>query len=667
MLVQVRWFVWSGVLALALPWAGLAQEAGSVGADGVEARTGPGSRYEAWRTFSRGEAVQVLERRGAWLRVRVPGWVDDRHVALDAGGETGRVTAEALNVRGEPAGKVMQWLARGDQVSVRGRRGHWMQIDSHTWVAAGSVRLEQQQGPPVPPQDEVLDEGLPLDIVPPQQQEIEPPPPIEPPSLPPEPLPIEPLPIEPLPIEPLPIEPPVVTDVPQLPVTDPQGLPVVPAVNDGRAALRLLQGVPALGQAFRGELSGPDREARAAALLTELLGSERSALHARHGARFVSPAALDEAVEELRLRARQDPDLARALARRDGLLAPPQDDLLCGVYRLEGKQGPARLIVSRGSGQDLEVRREELTPEGTVSAVKTGFGRLDGDELEVTYASSRSALEQLQALYEDVGTVVVPGAKYELDLRTGRIRGRHYARGQAVQDPGVKEEGWRADRVEPVAGVYDLMPGYLIGKDPIELVVRARPDGRYDLVRTTRKGPREVEILEGEGTLEGRELKASFGGGYTVHEDGRIDGRVAGHSWGEKGWKRSVVRPLVGEYVLRPTWYAFGKKPPIALQVREGGPQGGTGGQLLVTRQAEGQALQRGVATVRGRRMEVQFEDGTRARYEVREDGKIEGAHRVSSREEAKSEGGWRQDLHVDPRWFEAAIGEGTSGPTSAR
>lgn len=664
---KIRWVVAPAFLALVCSAHTLAgEEVATITAESTPARVGAGTKFDAWRTFNKGESLPVIGRRGEWLRVRVPGYVDDRYVELAGDGKTGRVTAEALNVRGAPnKGPIMQWLARGDAVQVRGHRGHWMEIDSHTYVETAATSLgapaqepapqtyegmgpddgesevdgEESPVPPVAIPDETdLDEGLPLDLVPPVQ------------------------PIEPLPIEPLP----PVLDVPQLPLPNPPELPAVQSGArplDGAAALRPIQGVPALAGAFQTELGGADREARAGALLEELLGPDRAALRARYAARFASPAALDEALDELRLRARRDPQLLSSLAARSGREQAPQDDLLVGTYRLDGKEGAARLTISRGEGEDLQVRREELGPNGAVSAVKTGFARLKKDDLEVTYANSRGALQQLQQTYDDVGIVIVPEARYELDLRTGRIRGRHYPRGTHVQDAGNKEEGCRIDRAEPVAGVYDLESGAPVGgNDPIELVVRARPDGRYDLVRTTRKGPRQVDILEGEGTLVGRELQTTFGD-YTVREDGRIQGRAKGKAFGESGWKRGVVRPLAGEYVLRPTWYAFGKKPPIALSISETAQAG----RLVVTRQAEGEAPQRGEARANGRKLEVRFEDGTRARYEVREDGKIEGAHQASPRDEQKSEGGWRSETEADPRWFDAALANRQGAPTLAR
>ena len=638
-----------------------AQDGGRVSADSLAVRTGPGARYEAWKTLKKDDSVQALERRGAWVKIRVEGWVDDRHLELQPDGSAGKVTAQALNVRAAPAGQVMQWLARGDQVKVLGKRSHWTRIESHGWVEAAGLALP----PAAPPRQQTPEvaagpgDGLPLDLVPvvtpvedldvrpteitplgtsPVQEPVAQVPGVEP-ITPAEVAPVEITPAEITPVEITPAE--ITREEPQAPAP----------LADGPTALRLLGAVPALARAFAPELAAPQGEEQAQRLLPELLGAPRPQLHAAHGARFRSPAELDQALDELRLRAREDPALAAALAARSGLEAAPEADPLAGTWTLESKGGPVRLTLCRCQGEDFSVRREELGPDGAVKASKTGFARLKKDELTVTYASSRGALEELQQLYQDVGTVLVPGAEYELDLRAGRIRGRHWARGKASGDVGVREEGWRAERIEPVAGVYDLEPGYLIGKDPIELEVRPRADGRWDLVRTTRKGPGHVDVLEGTATLKGRELQASFGGSYEVRQDGRIEGRVNGNSWGESGWKRSVVRPLSGRYELRPTWYAFGKKPPIALTIEELPT-----GDVLVVRQAEGQPEQVGQARVKGRELEVRFEDGARGSYEVREDGRIQGSHTASSRAESRSEGGWRQDLRVDPAWFDRAV-----------
>jgi len=227
----------------------------------------------------------------------------------------------------------------------------------------------------------------------------------------------------------------------------------------------------------------------------------------------------------------------------------------------------------------------------------------------------------------------------------------------------------------PFAGTYALDGG-------ARLEVAFGPEG-YDVVRTPAEGP----ALTGFGDLDGDTLKVRFGvdrglaaalstvhaappeaapvAEYEVAGGGR---RIEGELWPEgregdrekeRGWRESVVAPVTGTFALEPG-YLLGKKP-IRLVVSDN--PNGAGVRVVRETLRDGEWTERleGFGRVEGRRITVQLHDAewtplTRARYEVREDGRIRGQLESNSWRES----GWREGsipplagrYRLEPSWY---------------
>jgi SH3-like domain-containing protein len=106
-------------------------------------RVGPGTQHAVQWRLSRGYPLQVIARRGAWLKVRDfehdSGWVHRRVT----GKSTHKVVrAPVANLRSQPriAGRLLGRLERGDIVKRLARRGDWVRVERdgglRGWVAA---------------------------------------------------------------------------------------------------------------------------------------------------------------------------------------------------------------------------------------------------------------------------------------------------------------------------------------------------------------------------------------------------------------------------------------------------------------------------------------------------------------------------------------------------
>ena len=124
------WFLALFMLLLAMP-AAHAREMVSAARDGVMLRSGPSPRAAANWTVDRGYPLQVLGRKGAWLRVR--DFENDRAWVLSA--RTSRQahvvsTTRALNVRSTPSprARVVAKAGYGDVLRTLERRGEWVKV-----------------------------------------------------------------------------------------------------------------------------------------------------------------------------------------------------------------------------------------------------------------------------------------------------------------------------------------------------------------------------------------------------------------------------------------------------------------------------------------------------------------------------------------------------------
>ncbi|MCY1234704.1 Bacterial SH3 domain protein [compost metagenome] len=118
-----------------------AREMVSVARGEVNMRSGPGTRYDALWGLSRGYPLSVVNRRGAWIKVRDfekdEGWVlrsltnrVPHHV----------VRAGVANLRSTPStrGRILGKARYGDVLRTLARRGDWIKV-RHERGATGWV------------------------------------------------------------------------------------------------------------------------------------------------------------------------------------------------------------------------------------------------------------------------------------------------------------------------------------------------------------------------------------------------------------------------------------------------------------------------------------------------------------------------------------------------
>ena len=122
--------------------------AAEVSVDGLELRSGSSSQSPVLQTLRQGTPVKIIEARGSWGRVEIPGqvrlWVFGDYVQ---GAPEGRITANKVRLRNRPTtggnSKVVAHLNKGDSVTVHTSTGDWKQISSRkatpAWVRLSGV------------------------------------------------------------------------------------------------------------------------------------------------------------------------------------------------------------------------------------------------------------------------------------------------------------------------------------------------------------------------------------------------------------------------------------------------------------------------------------------------------------------------------------------------
>jgi uncharacterized protein YgiM (DUF1202 family) len=122
--------------------------AAEVSVDGLELRSGPSSQSPVLQTLRQATPVKIVEARGSWGRVEIPGqvrlWVFGDYVQ---GTPEGRITANKVRLRNRPTtgenSKVVAHLNKGDSVTVHTSTGDWKQISSRkatpAWVRLSGV------------------------------------------------------------------------------------------------------------------------------------------------------------------------------------------------------------------------------------------------------------------------------------------------------------------------------------------------------------------------------------------------------------------------------------------------------------------------------------------------------------------------------------------------
>lgn len=129
--------------------AGEAAYVGELTGDRVRIRAGGSLNHQILTHVSTGHKVLVREKKGDWLRIRVPSsvslWISAKYVKVDADGKAGAVTGDRVNVRARKVnGDIMGQVNRGDRVIVRGRDGDWLRIappeQASAWIFAKYVK-----------------------------------------------------------------------------------------------------------------------------------------------------------------------------------------------------------------------------------------------------------------------------------------------------------------------------------------------------------------------------------------------------------------------------------------------------------------------------------------------------------------------------------------------
>ena len=123
-----------------------AQELVSVRSPTVNLRAGPGTDTEVLWKLSRGYPLQVLERKGTWLRVQDfegdEGWIA-RSVTSEARYHV--VKVKAANLRSGPGTQhaLVGSVGYGDVLRTTRRQGEWVQVQNpkggNAWVASSLV------------------------------------------------------------------------------------------------------------------------------------------------------------------------------------------------------------------------------------------------------------------------------------------------------------------------------------------------------------------------------------------------------------------------------------------------------------------------------------------------------------------------------------------------
>lgn len=142
-----------------------ASGSGSVTADSLRVRKGPGTNHQIIGSFNSGQAIEILGYNGNWAEVRTAnlrGWVSKEYISskeskaivapTPSAKTSGTVTATSLNVRDKPslnASKVGQ-LSYGAEVTVHSQSNGWAEITyagTNAWVSAEYLKIGKKPAP----------------------------------------------------------------------------------------------------------------------------------------------------------------------------------------------------------------------------------------------------------------------------------------------------------------------------------------------------------------------------------------------------------------------------------------------------------------------------------------------------------------------------------------
>jgi N-acetylmuramoyl-L-alanine amidase len=127
---------------------------GKVLKDNVNIRARADKNAEVIAQLKKGDTVEVLDRKGEWLRITAPAtakcYVSSKFI------KDGVITGDAINVRCGPGTNFRDIgkLSKGDKVAVVETKGEWSQIQPTAncsgWVAAELIEVSVPTPPPAP-------------------------------------------------------------------------------------------------------------------------------------------------------------------------------------------------------------------------------------------------------------------------------------------------------------------------------------------------------------------------------------------------------------------------------------------------------------------------------------------------------------------------------------
>ncbi|TCN24597.1 SH3 domain-containing protein [Mesobacillus foraminis] len=124
---------------------------GTVTADSLKIRNGPGTSFPSIGSLSYGQTVEISERNGDWRKIRtseIEGWVSSEYLHSDEPQQSGpeedlkkSFATDHVNVRNSPSlnGEVVGRIAREEQVSVIRKERNWTEIrynGMNAWVSS---------------------------------------------------------------------------------------------------------------------------------------------------------------------------------------------------------------------------------------------------------------------------------------------------------------------------------------------------------------------------------------------------------------------------------------------------------------------------------------------------------------------------------------------------
>ncbi|MHC0035795.1 SH3 domain-containing protein [Pseudoneobacillus sp. C159] len=133
------------------------QKLGTITADSLRVRNGPGLNFQTIASLNKGNQVQILESNENWMKIslhnNVVGWISDEFVTSSNGqapspetNKNGTVFADSLNVRNEASleSAIIGKLKNGDKVLILSTKQDWIQIEyrgQKAWVSSEFINI----------------------------------------------------------------------------------------------------------------------------------------------------------------------------------------------------------------------------------------------------------------------------------------------------------------------------------------------------------------------------------------------------------------------------------------------------------------------------------------------------------------------------------------------